>query len=631
MSCRVRRYFRFAGFEMDRDARELHRRGERVRLQIQPFRVLEILVEKAGMVVTRDELRARIWPAKVVVDFDHGLNNAVARIRDALGDDPERPQFVETLPRVGYRFVYPAADVESEALDAVAATEGTRDSRRSRPRVLAALAALAAVVLAGTIGRDFLLASRITSVAVLPFRDLSAPADQTYLGDGIAEAVITRLAQYPELRVVSRRSADRYRDSNATVGEIGAELDVDGIVEGSYLRLGDRLRVDVRLLRVSNESHAWARSYETGVAEIFELQEQVGEELAQVIGGGQAAAKAVSVARSGNLSAYELYLQGRRLFDQRNRDALMKSLDYFRQAIDRDPEFAAAYAGLAESYVTLGGQTLVKSMNASDVRDDALDAARRALALDEQLAESHGAMGQVLDKLYPHTAAGDVAIDVHYRRAIELNPSYSTAYLWHGNFLAARGRANEAIGRFRQAMAIDPVSPSIMSRLGAALLDDGRTEEGLELLTRTIEMEPFQFNARLRLGWALAVLDRLDEAEASFAVAERITPRSYHALAGLAFVAAKRGDDAAARQLLAEFEPVAERLGTPFLPAIVHVALGDREQALAWLERAAASSPNLRNPGPFNLDNPIYDDLRGDPAFDRILGMAALAAVSSGI
>ncbi|MDH4072470.1 MAG: winged helix-turn-helix domain-containing protein [Gammaproteobacteria bacterium] len=632
MPSQARRYFRFAGFEMDRDALELHKDGQRVPLQIQPFRVLELLVEKAGVAVTRDELRERVWPANVFVDFDHGLNNAVARLREALGDAASEPRFIETLPRIGYRFVYPAADIETEAGVIVGQPEVNRSTRWPWLRKLAAVAIAAALasVVVGNYLRDVGSATRIGSVAVLPFRDLSAPPDASFLGEGMTEALITRLAQHPQVRVLSRRSADRYRDSHVTIADIAADLGVEGIIEGSYVRRDDLLRIDVRLLRAADESHAWAQSYDIGAGDIFRLQDQVADDVLEELGGGSGAVKPNSVARSNDLSAYELYLQGRHLFHQRSREAVTRSLDYFRRAIERDPAFAAAYAGLAESYVTLAGRTLVQSMKAEDVRDEALDAARRALALDKYLAESHGAMGQVLDKLYPRSDDRDVEVETYYRRAIELDPSYSTAFLWLGNFVSLRGRSTEAIDLYRRGMAIDPVSPSILSRLGAELLDHDQIDEGMVLLERAIDIEPYQFNARLRMGWALAALGRLDEAQVSFAVAEEVSPRSHHALGGLAFVAAKKGDEAKARALLAEFQPVADELDTPFLPAIVYVALGDNANALAWLDRSAASSQFLVNPGFFSLDDPVYDGLRNDPAFERIRRKAESAAGNSG-
>jgi TolB-like protein/DNA-binding winged helix-turn-helix (wHTH) protein/thioredoxin-like negative regulator of GroEL len=643
--------FRFAEFELRPEALELTRNGVRIRLQIQPFRVLELLLERAGEVVTREEFRARVWPSNVYVDFDHGLNNAIARLRESLGDSADNPRYIETLHRIGYRFIYPTEPIEAAAslapeVSAQTALPETTDTvlhdapqagvpapvtARSRlsPRLLAIGAMLFAIALFGTLmaidrGANHRGVTPIRSVAVLPFRDLSEDGREDYFAAGMTEALITRLAQNQSLRVVSRRAAAIHQDAEEPIAEIARDLQVDGVIDGSIVRQGNNVRIDVQLVRATDESHAWAQSYQRSMQDVFQLQRELADDISSEIdaGVGGKPKEQVSVARSDNIEAYELYLQGRHLWNQRNRQSVSNSLGYFQRAIQLDPDFAAAYAGLAQAYVTLGGRTLVKSMPAEDVRPAAMAAARRAVELDADLAEAHWAMAGVLSHLFPQTMQRDAEIEREYLLALRLNPASADTRHGYGNFLSNRRRSDEAIAQYRDALRLDPLSPNIVGRLGMELAANGQVEEGMDFMRRAVELEPWQFNAHVRLGWAYALFGQYEEATRAFAVAEQVSPGGPQTLAGRSFVAARSGDKAQATAVLAELQAQAEAVDAPFLVAIVYVGLQDRDGALEWLERAASSSNMLRRGGLYGLDNPIYDWLRNDPRFEQIRRVA---------
>ena len=638
--------FRFGDFEMRREALELTRNGMRVRLQIQPFHVLELLLERAGEVVTREELRARVWPSNVYIDFNHGLNNSIARLREALGESAEKPRYIETLHRVGYRFIHPIESVElragvspevsakmtlPEAADVVlhaAKQPGvpapvTTRSKPS-PRLLVIGGLLSMIALVATlmvIGRDVKHAvdAPIRSIAVLPFRDLSEDGKRDYFAAGMTEALITRLAQNPSLRVVSRRAAAKYAEE--PIAEIARDLKVDGVIDSSIVRQGSDLRVDVQLVRAADESYVWAQSYQRSMQDVFLLQRELADDISSEINtgvGGKPNGR-VSVARSDDIEAYELYLQGRHLLNQRNRQSVSRGLEYFQRAIDLDPRFAAAYAGLGNAYAMLGGQTLVKSILAEDVRPAAMAAASRAVELDAGLAEAHWAKAIVLTHLFPRSMQTDLEIEQEYRLTLRLNPALADARHSYANFLSNRRRSSEAIEQFRDALLLDPLSPNFMSRLGMELVDNGQVEEGMKLMRQAVEIEPWQFNVQVRLGWTYAALEQFDEANKALALAEQVSPGSPHALAVRSYVAARSGEVAKATAALTELHAQAEALDAPFLIAIVYVGLQqDRDSALEWLERAATSQNPFRRDGLYGPNSPIYDWLRDDPRFERI-------------
>ncbi|MDH5323688.1 MAG: winged helix-turn-helix domain-containing protein, partial [Gammaproteobacteria bacterium] len=575
--------YRFAEFEMDRQAKELYRDGKRVRLQIQPFRVLEMLVEHAGQVVTREELRLRLWPSHVFVDFDRGLNNAVARLREALSDDADYPRFIETLPRVGYRFIVPA----SQPATAQNISSPAPIRKIWLLPAIAVVAALAIFFFADD--REPEHAATTFTVAVLPVRDLSNDGNQDYFAAGITDALITRLSQNAALLVVRARPENTAAADEAAREDIARQLHVDGVVDISLRRQQDMLHMEVRLSRALADGHTWDKQYNEPLARIFELQHRLAEDIVSEIANSmRTPGVSASFVHSANVEAYQLYLQGRHLLNRRSPESVNLAGDYFARAITLDPEFAAAHAGLATAFGLSGGNSLVKSRRLADVYEPALAEARKALELDDRLPEAHVAMALAL------ALAGDIenenAIEEHFETALRLDPALSDAKLLFGNFLSRHGRQQDAIVQYREALLHDPASPNILSRLGKELVDTGMEQEGLQLLERAVEIEPWQFNSHIRLGWIYAVLGRLDEADASFARAEQISGGTAHDRAGRAYVAAKRGDAETAQKLLDAVQLESGDIELPFLVAMVYVARHDRENALLWLEKAAPLS-----------------------------------------
>jgi serine/threonine-protein kinase len=349
--------------------------------------------------------------------------------------------------------------------------------------------------------------------------------------------------------------------------------------------------------------------------------------------GGPAATGDAATWMTTNAEARDAYSRGMELFEQRRKESMELSIAYLSRATQIDPSFAAAYAALAMAYTLAGGNTLVHYRSKEQVLGPALAAAQRALQLDPNLAQGHVALANVLNHLVPWTAEKDVVIEHAYRHALELDAASADAHLFFGNFLSTRGRNDEAIRQFELAIASNPLSPSANSRLGMELMALGKAQQGLEYLRKTVELDPWQFNAQLRLGWCYLTLGELDAAERAFDTAERISPNSLQSMAGLAVIASRRGDEAGARSLLRTTLSLAEATDSPFEVAMIYVALQEPNPSIEWLTKAARSTRRLHMAGDWGIGSPIYDWLRGDPRFaelEREVASTAKPAVNAG-
>ena len=440
---------RFGVFEVDVRAGELRKHGLRIRLQEQPFQLLAMLLEHPGQVVTREELQKKLWPADTFVDFDHGLNKAVNKIRDALGDSAESPRFVETVARRGYRFLAEVKAAETApgnnpdvAPTPIHAAE-TRDGPDSavtpvapKNRVPSIAWKLAAFVLLPLIvlfigwklhSRNY-PASVVHSLAVLPLESLSNDASQDYFADGMTDELISDLGQISALRVISRTSVMAYKHARKPLSQIARELNVDVIVEGTVLRSGDRVRITAQLIDATADKHLWSQSYEGELKDTLALQNQVAQAIADQIRiklnpQEQAALK---IARVVNPEAYESYLKGRYFWNKRTPDSLKVALAYFDQAIDEDPNYAQAYSGLADTYALLGDWQYAV-MTPKEAFPKAKNAAIKALELDSTLSEAHNSLAFCFDAFdWDLESAGK-----EFQRSIELNPGYATAHHWY--------------------------------------------------------------------------------------------------------------------------------------------------------------------------------------------------------
>src|SRR5271163_4460298 len=455
---------RFDIFELDVRTGELRKRGARVRLQGQPLQVLEKLLRRPGDLVTREELRAQIWKADTFVDFDHSLHNAIARIRDVLGDSAEAPRYIETLPRRGYRFIGP---VETVAISLPLApapskqpSEVSAEVRpRSGPHALLAFATLIVVVVIGSV---FWLermatppasaAPSLDSIAVLPLDNLSGDASEDFFVDGMTDQLITDLAKVGSLRVISRTSVMRYKGTKKGLPEIARELNVNAIVEGSVIRSGQRVRVTAQLLEAPTDQHLWAETYDRDLGDVLKLQGEVADAIAQQIRAKLTPQQQVQLrlAPSINPAAYDAYLRGRLYFVTEFTKAvsLEKAQHYFEDAIQKDPDFALAYAGLADTDVYL-------AFTGAMSRDLAYRSAKQATGKAQELDDSIGELHDILGVLSWQFEWDWDAAEREFSRAIALAPSYSCAHEDRSIFLAFRGRRAEALDELEKVDQLD--------------------------------------------------------------------------------------------------------------------------------------------------------------------------------
>jgi TolB-like protein/DNA-binding winged helix-turn-helix (wHTH) protein len=450
-------------FEVDLGGCEIHKNGRRVPLQEQPFRVLAILLERPGEVIAREELQARLWPADTFVGFDEGINTAIRKLRVAFGDSADNPRFIETIPRRGYRFLAPVYDLvvdSAQPSESVAEVDALAERPRVRPgSVLQLIVALSAVAVLVVLGIVIFLkrlrppanptAQKRVMLAVLPFQNMSNDPAQEYFSDGLTEETITDLGQLsPEhLGVIARTSAMAYKHTNKTVSQIGHELGVDYILEGSVRREAGEARVSAQLIRVSDQTHLWAQNYERELHDLLLIENELGKAIARQVQINLTPQQEIDLSkmRTVNPEAYDLYLKGRFYWNQRNSAAIKESIGYLQKATELDPNFALAYVGLADAY-NIGN--ILGVYSAKESLPEARAAATKALALDPSLAEAHAALGMVKS----HYDFDLVGAQREFLKAIELNPNSAYAHLFYSNcYLAPMGRMSEAIAENQRA------------------------------------------------------------------------------------------------------------------------------------------------------------------------------------
>jgi TolB-like protein/DNA-binding winged helix-turn-helix (wHTH) protein/Tfp pilus assembly protein PilF len=610
---------RFQGFELDSRSGELRFNGEKIPLQEKPLRILQRLVDCAGDVVTRDELRQALWSAETFVDFDGGLNTAVNKLRTALGDSATEPRFIETVGRRGYRFLapveadHPAPPGEElrpgqDASSAAAAAAGT-GRRRTLLLAVCGAAVLAASVLAWQAwrGRSGQGVPTIRSIAVIPLANVSQKAEEEYFADGMTDALITDLAAVRSLRVISRQSVMRYKASRKSLAEIGRELGVEAVIEGTVLRSGDRVRVTAQLVHAPSDRHLWARSYERDIGDVVALQGELARAIVREVRAEVAPREEKPPAAgrgASSLEAYDLYLRGRYLFNRRGTDGdafaenLKKALGYLEQSVAKDPGFAQAQGALAEAYAVAGFSRVLPR---AEVEPRVRAAIHDALALDPNLVEGHTALAGLLAYAERDWAGGER----EYKRALELDPTYSNAREFYGFYLEAMGRHDEHLEQARRGLEVDPFNVLLNASVASALAHLGRNDEAVAQYRRTLDLEPRLHFVRDDLARLYSRLGRHDEA-----IAEARKTGSRIALAEVYARAGRRND---ARRQLEEFKALTpNRFVSPLAVASVHAALGERDQAFDYLEgayraRLTALSHLKVEPG--------LESLRSDPRF----------------
>jgi TolB-like protein/DNA-binding winged helix-turn-helix (wHTH) protein/Tfp pilus assembly protein PilF len=624
---------RFGVFELDLRAGELRKHGLRLRLQEQPFRVLVMLVEHPGEVVTREELQKELWPADTFVDFDHGLNKAINKIRDALGDSAESPRFVETVTRRGYRFLADVKVADAAVVDgaerggsgaSAAELEGRGDDigEPALPKYVPVsiawkISAIALLVLiAALVGWQF--RSRrgappgIRSLAVLPLESLSNDASQDYFADGMTDELITDLGQIGALRVISRTSVMTYKHARKPLPEIARELNVDAVVEGTVLRSGDRVRITAQLIEAASDKHLWAESYEGDLRDTLALQSKVARAIAdqiqiQLNPQEQAALKNVKPV---DPQAYESYLKGRYFWNKRTAEGLKVARAYFDQAIEEDPNYAEAYSGLADTYALLGDWQFAV-MTPQEALPKAKAAAMKAIELDNSLGEAHNSLAFCLDGFDWDLDAGGK----EFQRAIELSPSYATAHHWYAWHLGLLGQYDEAVAEMRKAQNLDPLSLIINADFAELLVIAHSFDESIEQSRKTIAMDPNFALAHNQLAQAYLQKKMDGEAVEELQKALELSPGSPTIMANLARADVASGRRAEAEKLLDDLKKRSTPLATYSTEiAMIYAALGDKNQAMSWLQ---TGFDRRFNPGV--LLRPGLDPLRSDPRFQEML------------
>jgi len=632
---------RFGTYEVSLQSGEVRKAGLRIRVQQQPMKLLGILLEHPGEVVTREELRGRVWPDESFGDFDQALNIAIGKLRTALGDSAENPRFIETLPKRGYRFIADVSVLEADArpkkLESVAGDPPAIESGQTlqvaglavaRKRRLwltrGAIVALAIVIIISfSILSVWLFRSRgpapagIRSLAVLPLENLSGDASQNYFADGMTDELITDLAQISALRVISRTSVMAYKGARKPLPQIARELNVDAVVEGTVLHSGDQVRITAQLIEASTDKHLWSQSYEGELRDTLALQSRVASAIADQIRINltpqeQAALKTVKVV---DPEAYESYLKGRYFWNKRTADGLKVALAYFKQAIEEDPKYARAYSGLADTYALLGDWQYAV-MTPKEAFPEAKAAAIKALELDSTLGEAHNSLAFVLDGFDWDLDAGGK----EFRRAIELNPGYATAHHWYAWHLSLLGRFDDAIAEMRKAESLDPLSLIINADLAELLGLAHSYDDSIRQSLKTIEMDPNFALAHNQLAQAYLQKHMYDEAVAELQKAVKLSGNSPTCIANLARAYVASGKRAEAVTLL---NTLIKRSTTGYSNAseiaMIYASLGDTDQAMNWLDK---SFEDRFNPGV--LLRPGFDPLRSDPRFQSLVHRVGL-------
>jgi TolB-like protein/DNA-binding winged helix-turn-helix (wHTH) protein/Tfp pilus assembly protein PilF len=633
------RSVRFGVFELDLRTGELKKKGLRIRLQSQPFRLLVTLLKERGEIVTREELRRTLWPEDTFVDFDHSLGSAINKLREALGDSATNPRFIETAPRRGYRFiapfeavaevrippvlVEPAADQGGPLTAELAEVAGPPEPERpaeAQPRrpsrfrryVIAATVFLVAAAALVFIQSQSRTPALIRSLAVLPLENLSGDPSQEYFSDGMTDELITELGRIGDLRVISRTSAMTYKGARKPLPQIARELNVDAAVEGTVLRSGKSVRITAQLILAATDKHLWAESYEVELRDIFSVQKQVARSIAEQvrIKLNPAQQTQLNQPKTIDAEAHEDYLKGRYFWNKRTGDGLTKAVDYFNQAIAKDPGYAQAYTGLADSYALIGDWQY-GIMAPKEAYPRAKSAAAKAIALDNTLGEAHVSLAWCLDGFdWDWAAAGK-----EFTRGIELSPSYATAHHWYGWHLATLGRHSEAVAELEKAESLDPLSLIIGADLAEELLIARRYDEAAKQCRKTMNLDPSFALTHYVLG-NLFVQERMyKEGIAELKQAIQASPGSTAFSANLAYAYARSGQREDAVRILNNLKDRGHGAfsNAPEI-ALVYVGLGDKDQAMAWLEKAYAERFN-----PGVLLRPCFDPLRSDPRFRDLL------------
>ncbi|HYT68725.1 MAG TPA: tetratricopeptide repeat protein [Vicinamibacterales bacterium] len=625
--------YRFGLFEVDAKRGEVRKQGLRIRVRGRPYDILLILLERPGELVTRDDLRARLWAADTFVDFDHGLNTSVNRLREVLGDSADSPRYIETIPRKGYRFIAPVEAVvprvpEPAPLEspppAPAPVTLPSQPRFRRWWISVAAVGVMALVLGGwwRLSRPAATQGGAMRLVVLPFQNLSGDPDQEFFSDGFTEEMIAELGalEPSHLGVIARTTSMHYKSTNKAIGEIGSELGVDYVLEGSVRRDADRVRITAQLVESKTQTQLWADSYDRKAADVIGIQKDVAMAIAKSLAPtlGSRGALSSSVAPV-SFSAYEYTLRGKFFREQATEASTRKAIEYFERAIAIDPRYAPAHAGLGDCYRLLGApgwevekpEILLRKARAS---------AERALALDPESPDAHAVMAMVHFTYDWNLAAAEREI----RDAIRLNPSHAKAHQYYSGILTAAGRMDEATAEAHRGMELDPLSATGGTTLGVRLYYSGKIDEAAAEFRKTLEVNPSFAVAHWGLAQCYRVQGRMEEQLDELTNAVTLSGNSAYMRAHLGYGFAVSGDrgraEAIAKELQAEGPA---RYVAPYHLALIAAGLGDAAEALRWLDRANRDRSGWMM---FLRVEPEFDKMKQAPEFQRLLASLKPAA-----
>jgi TolB-like protein/DNA-binding winged helix-turn-helix (wHTH) protein/Tfp pilus assembly protein PilF len=598
---------RFGSFEVNPRTGELRKQGLHIKLHEKPLQVLLALLEHPGEVVTRKELQERLWSGDTFVEFENGLNNAISRLREALGDTSGSPRFIETVPRHGYRFLPEV----SQSLPAPRAAT-------SRPWLFTFGIVLGVCLAIGAVFRLTPTHKQvIRSLAVLPFRNLGTGTADDYFAGGMTDAVTTELAKLGVSKVISETSVVQFKDSKKSVPDIAHMLDVDAIVEGAVLREGNKVRITVQLIGADTDRHLWADSYERQMTDILALQDEVALGVARAIklelspgaAGRPASPKPV------NTEAYEAYLKGS-YFAQKRDESFLRAKDYFQQAIQLDPGYAPAYAGLSDFYA------LSDALPPAEALPKAREYAQKALRLDPDLPASHVSLAYV----YFYDDWNWPAADQEFRRAIALAPGLARSHRWYAVYLAAVGRAAEAMTEAQRAADLDPLSVSAHDAAAIAAACSGQYDRSVQEGRIILDLDPN--DARAYLDLAVGHIQKgmyqeaLQDAEKGLALS-RHDP---FFLSIAAFVHGRLGQMEQAGKLVEEMRAASKKsFVAPFLFATAFVGMGKEKEAMEALEEGYKAHDVYL----VGLNStPWFGPLRSNPRFQSLVSRMHFPPVS---
>jgi TolB-like protein/DNA-binding winged helix-turn-helix (wHTH) protein/Tfp pilus assembly protein PilF len=624
----VSRLVRFGAFEVDLLAGELRKSGIKIKLQEKPFQVLALLLEHGGDVVTREELREKLWPADTFVDFDHSMGTAVAKLRQALGDSAQNPRFVETVSSRGYRFIMPVSR-PSERNEPAALAVPFSEQNRTQTQPSRLVRQLAGSVTAGLLGGALLLGILLSfdvggarqwlrrhsnhpvrSLAVLPLQNLSGDPAQEYFADGMTDALITNLAQFGDVQVISRTSVMSYKGTTKPLSQIGRELNVDAVVEGSVMRSGKRARITAQLVDARTDQHLWAQRFDRDSNDVLVVQSEIARAIADEIEVKLTPAQQNILDRAPHIDPelQEAYLQGRYHLNKGDEAEIRKAIEYFQQALRKSPQDARSYAGLADSYMALDDfyEAPEKTM------PRAKEAAQKAVNLDASLAEAHTSLGAV-HFLYDWDWT---AAEKEIKQSIQLNPGSADAHMWYAEFLAQMGRSPEAISEIKQAEGLDPLSLPVHVQAGWVYYLARDDEKAMAEWRKSLDLEP-HFAVCHTSIWAAYLQKSEFRKIVTDWPKEGPSIDSTLDLAALAGSYAAAGKRSEAEHTLAKLRAISKtRYVCPYEMGTAHAMLGNKDEAIGWLQKGyrvhSSCMPDMKT-------DPRLDSLRADPRFQDLL------------